>query len=226
MPLSVGTHENLVLHKVVKNDKGTLVIGFKEAGEIDQLAALSAAGQTNFEAQDQDLLIFPPNVKDFNGATKTTDQILKNIAELKDPLDHIAEAYLTVDKRKWDVFKDLDIDKHNISTTLANQATLDKVYDNVVKQFIAMMTPVVGENSKKVRVMFIRSSKAKHFPKLRTKYLNSYPFIEPMSVPTSKLRFSKYEIENGLDNGDRAGGSVAPPVADIEAASALFTPQG
>ena len=85
-----------------------------------------------------------------------------------------------------------------------------------------MMTPVVGENSKLVNVLFTRQSKTKHFPKLRTKWLTGQPFIEDATATPSKLKFSDYEIKNGLDKGDAATGAQAPDANEVEQASSVF----
>jgi len=222
MSLGVGIHKNVQVTKVTKNDKGTLVIGFKQDVEVDPLAALSTAGQTDFDQPELDLLVYSPRVQNFNGGLKNTEELLNSIAELKDPLDHIASVYLTADKRKWDVFANTGITKDNLSSLLAEQTTMDKVYANIITQFISMMTGVIGTSSKKVNVMFIRQSKAKHYPKLRTKYLTTYPFIEPADVNPSKLRFSKYESEQGYDKGDAAGGAQTVNTAEAAQASSMF----
>lgn len=224
MPLPVGINNDIVVNKVSKNDKNTLIINFAQQGEIDPLAALAASGQTNFDVPEQDIMIFPPNVNDFNGEVKDTTKLLASIAELVDPLKHIAETFLVQEKSKFDPFKGIEITKENMDTKLAQQPILDKVYENVVNQFITMMTPVVGPNSTKVRLLFVRSSVAKHFPKLRTKYLSSYPFIERMDIPSSasKVKFTKYEVEKGLDKGDKVNGAQIPPAADVAAAASLF----
>ena len=53
-------------------------------------------------------------------------------------------------------------------------------------------------------MLFTRRSAAKHFPALRTKWLDNQPFVESMTISAeqSKLKFSKYEIEKGKNNPD------------------------
>jgi hypothetical protein len=223
--LRVGLHENLVIHKTTINDQGSLVIGVKQAGEVDELAALSSAGQTSFEQPEQDFLIYPPKVLDYSGNPDTVANLMKKIAQIKDPLDHIAAVYLTADKRKWDPFNGTGITLENRQSKLTDESVMAKIYNNLITEFIAMMKGSIGENSKKVRMIFIRQSEAKHYPKLRNQWLVSQPFIESMEIPASasKLKFSDYEKKKGLDNPNPAGGAQVVSTAEAEAATALFS---
>lgn len=223
--IQVGINENLVITEVSKNDKNSLLIKVKEAGEIDPLAALNSAGSTQFNQATKDLLIYPPSVNNFQGEVDTMEGILKKIAETKDPLDHILQQYSPKSNIKWDIFTGTGITAENIGEKITNQTTLDKIYANIVDQFIKMMTPFAGENSKKVRILFIRQSKAKHFPTLRKRFLESYPFIEPMDVPKaqSKLKFSAFEVTNGLNTGEAVSGAQTVTQEEKNTVEALFT---
>lgn len=221
--LKVGIHDNVVVHKVTKNDKGQLVVGFKKAEEVDMMAALSGSGSTSFEQQEQDIIPFDLKVTDFNGKERTGKEVLTIIADYKDPLDHIARTYLTSDKIKWNPFVGTDVKNDNYNETLTVQTTLSKIQQNINEQFISMMQGVTGPNSKKVRVLFIRSSQAKHYAKLRSKFLDSNPFIEPMDVPVSRLKFTDYEKKMGLDKGDAVSSATPPVAADAKSAADLFT---
>ena len=221
--LTVGIHENLVITKTTKNDKGSLVIGVKQVGEIDPLSALNATGSISLDQKEQDFLVFPPRLEDNQGAVDTKDNLLKKIAEVKDPLDRILQQYTTTANIKWDILANTGLTNENFDVKLKTQGVLDKIYANIVDQFIKQMTPFIGENGKKMRMIFIRQSKAKHYPKLRTKFLDSYPFIEPMTVPVSKLKFSKYEIDNGLNVPDAVTGEQKVSVAEAKEAEALFS---
>ena len=71
------------------------------------------------------------------------------IAEVKDPLTHILLQYTTENNLKWDIFKGTGVTSpEDLKTKLTNQATLSKIYDNIVDQFIAFMKPFVGDNGK------------------------------------------------------------------------------
>jgi hypothetical protein len=222
MSLPVGIHDNIVITKTTKNDKGSLVIGVKQVGDVDPMTALNASGSITLDQKEQDFLIFPPRLEDNQGQTDTKENLLKKIAEVKDPLDRILQQYTTTSNIKWDILAGTGLTNENFETRIKTQAVIDKIYANIVEQFIKQMTPYVGETGKKMRMLFIRQSKAKHFPKLRTRFLDSYPFIEPMTVPTSKLKYSKYELDNGLNIPDPVTGESVVSKEDATTAAALF----
>ena len=219
--LKPGVHENIVTEKVFKNDKGQLVIKFKAAGEIDPLAALNGSGSTSFEQAEQDIIPYDIKVENF-GKTSTWIEMRNSIADYKDPLTHIASAYMTSDKMKWDILAGTGINGQNMEQKFVEQETIAKIQANINDQFIKMMSTVTGLNSKKVRLILIRFLVAKHYPTLRKRYLDSNPFIEPMDVPVSKVKFTKYEIEKGLNNPNPVGAATTVDKLDAEQANNLF----
>jgi len=223
--IQVGKHDNLVISKTVKNDQGSLVIGVKKMTVVDPLAALNASGQTSFDAEQQDFIIYPPKSTNFSGERDNLKNLLMKIGDIKDPLDQIASIYMPAGARKWDLFANTGITpQSNLENELNKQEVMNQIYNNIVGQFITMMAPFVGETGKRVRMIFPRTSVAKHYPTLRKRYLNSQPFIESMEVPAaaSKLAFSKYEKEKGLDRGDVAAPSAPASENDAAEADALF----
>lgn len=223
--IPVGIHENLVVSSTTRNDQGTLVIKIKHASNTaNPLEMLSSSGSLDFDEKEQEFLIFPPKNTQYGGQLSTYQEILRKIGDLRSPLDHILEKYTTTDKIKWDPFKNTNITVDNIESELLNQSTIDAIYNNICEQFIEQMKPFVGDDGKKLRMLFIRSSEAKHFPKLRTKYLESYPFAESMEIPASKskLRFSNYEITKNLNSDAPAQAATGVDSADAKLADALF----
>jgi hypothetical protein len=222
--INVGIYENLVIHKVAKNDQRTLVIGVKEAGKIDPLAALNMTGGTKLEGESKDFLIYPPKVENFEGQLDTYENNLKKIGDIKDQLEHIVKQYITSNNIKWDVFAGTGVTNENIADKLVSAPVLTQVYENITDQFIKMIQPHVGENGKKMRMIFVRSSATKHYPALRKRFLETYPFIESMEIPKaqSKLKFSKYEIDKGFNSGEPAAGAVQASLQEAESASSLF----
>lgn len=221
--ITVGIHQDLVLNKATKNDQGTLVIGVKEAGTIDPLAALSATGTTKFEGETKDFLIYPPKTTNFDGQPDTYQNNLKKIGDIKDQLEHILKAYMSTQMIKWDPLVGTGVTNDNMAAKLTSETVLTQVYNNVVDQFLKMIKPFVSDSGKKMRMLFIRQSKAKHYPALRKKFLDSYPFIEPMDIPaaSSKLKYSAYEIKENLHTGD-AIAAPATSAADANAANDIF----
>lgn len=205
--LNVGIHENVVLDKAARNDRGTLVISYKQVNKVDPLAALKAStARTSLEAQEQRFLIYPISLTDYNGNVDTKDNLLNKIAELKDFLFNILIQYMTADKIQFDPLAGCGVTAENIESKLRTQEVIDKAYSNLCDQFIKQITPFLGESGKKFRVLFVRKSKVSNFPALRRRFLDAQPFMEPMEIPIeqSKLKFSDYEIKNKLDSNEPA----------------------
>jgi hypothetical protein len=219
--LGVGIHENIVVEKAEKNDKGTLEIHFKQIGDINPIDLLNAAGSgsTSFEAKTERITVWRPTLREGQDTYKTASD---KIAELKDTLQSILAQYLTIDKIKWDVFAGTGITADTYKIKVMDY--IDTIYDNIVNQFVKQVTPFVGENSNKFRLLLVRQSAAKHYPKLRSKYLDTNPFIESMSVPASasKLKYTKFEVEKGLNNGTPVDAPAAASTADAKQAESLF----
>ncbi len=221
--ISVGIYENLVIHKIAKNDQGTLVIGVKEAGKIDPLLALNTTGG-KLESESKDFLIYPPKPENFEGQTDTYENNLKKIGDIKDQLEHILKQYITTNNIKWDVFAGTGVTSDNIADKMMSATVLTQVYENIVEQFIKMMKPHVSDNGKKMRMIFVRSSANKHYPALRKRFLDTYPFIESMEIPKaqSKLKFSKYEIDKGFNSGEPVAGAQEASAQEAQTASSFF----
>jgi hypothetical protein len=211
MSLPVGIHHNIVFSKAERNEKGTLIVGFREAKTVNIMEALnSGSGNTSFSSREQDFMIFPPTVEGYGGTVSSPEDIQKKIAEIVDPLSQILNVYQASSKTKWDLFKNTGINASNINDKLLQQSTLDLIYSNIADQFVAMAAPILASTSIKVRLLLIRASQKKHFPGLRKRFLDANPFIESMDVPAeaSRLRFTPFEVKNGLNTGE----PIAPTV--------------
>lgn len=219
--LGIGVNENVVLSKAVKNDQGTLIVGFSEYGEVNPLEALNAAGSTQLEKAERDITVWPIKKDSFAGVPLAYDELMKKIAEVKDPLAHILQAHLPTSSIKWDIFKGTNVTAENIQTSLAEN--IDRIYDNIVTQFCTMAKPILGKTP--VRLLLLRQSAAKAFPTFRKRWLDSQPFIEPMTVPASasKVKFSKYELEKGLNKWEAATATTEASVAEAKEAEELFS---
>lgn len=218
--LKVGIHDNLVIKSTTKNEQGILAIAVKKMTEVDPLEALSSAGRISFDQEEQKFLIYPPRLTTRNNIPLSHKDVMGLLAEVVDPLDHIVCAYKT--KPTWNIYGGTGLNKDNIQTELLKEEVVNKIYGNIVDQFIKEMEPFVGENGKKVRMLFVRKSPLSHFPKFRTKFLANQPFIEPMDVPVSKLAFSPYEKERKLDDPNPVDGAQSVDQADASRADTLF----
>lgn len=218
MSLTVGIHENVVLSKATKNDKGTLVVGFKKVEEIDLIAALNSAN-SSLEAPEQELLMFPPTIKNWDGTLADGKEMLKKVNSFKEPLEHLLSPYLTSDKIKWNIFAGIDgIDTTNLFAKLEDQETVNKIATNIVDDFIKMVTPFLN-NKKKFRLKLIRKNNSRYSALPRYA-----PFVESMDVPkeSSKLKFTQYEIANKLNEPLTAEATTVSS-AEAEEAKSLFS---
>lgn len=224
MSFKVGIHENLIISKVAKNDKGSLVVGVRKVEDFSPLDRLNDTGSTSLEAEENDFLIYPPKNLDYQNNPLDYKQVLIEIANVKDPLDHILQQFVTKSSIKWNIFENTGITAENTTTELLKQTAIDKIYANIVEQFSTMIKPYVGDTTKKLRGVFPRQSKAKHYPALRKRFLDSQPIFEPMTVPVaaSKIKFSDYEKEKGLDRGDQLVATTQATAEQKEKTATLF----
>jgi hypothetical protein len=109
---------------------------------------------------------------------------------------------------------------------ILDETTFMKVFDNMANEFITLMTPFVGDASLRSRLKLQRQNKEKHFATLPKSFLSERPMYESMEIPKdkSKIAFSKWEKDNGLDDGTPASKdaaadkpSEATPTGDPEA---------
>lgn len=219
MSLPIGINENVVLSKATKNDKGTLVIGFKEVKEIDVLAAMNSAG-ASLEAGEQDFLLFAPTIKNFDGSLTSGEKMFKEkVKDFKDYLEHILLQYYTQDKIKWNMFAGIDgINGANVYAKFEDEAVVKKATDNVVNDFIKMATPVLNNTAKKKRLKINRKANSRYVA------LPKYPpFLEDASIPKeqSKLKYSAYELANKLNEPLTAEATTVSS-AEAEEAKSLF----
>jgi hypothetical protein len=225
--IKVGINENVYLAKAARNDKGTLEVTWIDANEAvasESNADMKAELEENLFA-DWDkgeltynentgaggrLMLFPfdskPPMSDPGKVIDGTE--MKNrIGSVRDPLSHILAGYMTKDKiqlRPADIFRGTGIDKDmpSYATKIMSEAVQEKVYSNIVDNFIEQITPFLDNPELTFRLKLPRQSKAKPYPSLPTRFISDEtPFYEPTQVPkeSSKVKFSKWEIDNGFD---------------------------
>jgi hypothetical protein len=210
--LQVGIYKNLVISatSLVASKKDANVknhiITFKQASSGSKLSRLSNATiDSSNEDSSNDFLLFGFKPEKWNGEAMTSDEVYEMIQERRDLLTYILSQYMTVDKIAWDLEKGTGLTDANADTKILDKDVLDKIYLNLSEQFIKMMKPFVGDNGKRFACVFPRSSAKSHFPKLRSRFLDSQGFMAPMDEPAlvAKIGFTKYELEKGLNNPDK-----------------------
>lgn len=221
MALSVGINENVILTKAEvsnENDKTCLILNFREKGkapvEQDRFAQLSGDGvvQTGTGTGDFALRVWPPLPpldKDKSGNAKTVVDMGKeafdNVGEVKNILHQILSCFTTSDKIKLPMFQGMDdvITRENMDTELCKEPIIKQCFLNLANHFVEQVAPFLDKEDCAVRLLLVRQSKEKHYATLRSRFVNDNPFIEPAVIPltASKLKFTKYEMTNGFNDG-------------------------
>lgn len=232
--IRIGITENVYIADVTMDDKNTLLITFDEAGKedkpkVDNYFDNIASDEVIEIEKGTVIRIFPPlPPKADNGRTeeKNVELLVSDINKAKGIVIHILKVFYTTDdlKGKINPFEMLPIDKDNFNTQVVKKEILEGVHKNICKAFVALLTPFLAEK-KMVRLLLVRQSADKHYATFRNRYLDEQPFIESMEIPkeASKLKFSSYEIEKGLDNDipvkkpEGAVPGVAPAAAPLTA---------
>lgn len=202
--LKVGKYENIQF-SAQKNDKGSLVVTAKVAGEEN--FDLDEATTENKGEESQGFLFYPFKTEGYennNLVTKRSNPlIIGDIRDLKAVLTAILQLVMPAEDIVWDLYQGTEVTLDNAKTTLFNDVALGLVYNNLADQFINQLNSSAGKDDL-FRVVFVRTSGPKHYPKFRSKELDVYPFAEPMSVPAkdSKVVFTPYELKAKLDNPD------------------------
>ena len=207
MALTVGIHESVVLgEKTALNDKGNLVISFAtKVDNADLLGALERGEDTSNDSAN--LIQFRFNTI-INGTEQTSGDIGNSVSSFRKQLKDIMLVFMTEEVAEAKInlgnvcFAGLGVTGDNIGTKLKDQNFLDKVYDNMVNAFLNAVKPFI--NGPTFRVILVRSSKAKHYPKIPAKGKFPRVWIESTSVPksASKIAFTDYEIKEGLNSGE------------------------
>lgn len=209
--IQVGINNNVFLKNVVSDDKLWLTLTFEQEQKI-AYSPFEAIGAENEAIEkpisSMDVKIFNlkvPKATDMKGNTRTTAQIeemvTRDITKLKATLLHFLKGYLTKDQIKFDVYRATGITADNYGPSIRQQNILDQITKNLHQDFITMVTSFLT-TKQLFRLLLIRQSKDKHFATLRDNYLDENPIWESMEVPeeATKVKFTKYEIDNGLND--------------------------
>lgn len=231
--IKVGINENVFLKSAaIDPEKGRLTIVWSEIADkpFDPFESLQD-DEVKEPASSLETNLFPPKLGDKameKSAEKRTDMARADLNSTKGILQHIMKQYMTIDqmpKLGAVMFNGLPIDKDNFDKQIQKPEILEGAFRNMANQFIAAMKPFMGDQNLKMRLLLVRQSKEKHFATFRNKYLDENPFLESMDIPTgvSKVKFTKYETDFGLNDGTPiardAADKPAPGNANTQAGS-------
>ena len=215
MSIGVGINENVVIKSAVINDKKRLELELVLAGKegtakksvFDTLLTARTAEDSTFNFK---LNVFGPLLP--NKPDQTNEQKIQlvgaDLTKLIKQLSQILEQYMTVDKidlETMDVqFANTGItDGASFESRILDQDVLNRIYDNITSRFVALIAPYTGKDEFALRLKLIRQSKDKHYATIPGRFITDNPFVEPMEIPleNSRVKFTKWELDNGLDNG-------------------------
>lgn len=204
--IGVGISENVMLSRVAIGEKGALELYFDEAREKASVFDSLQSAKVENTGTEVRLLVFP--FKPPSGVRnegKTEDELIEMTSEdmlkVKNQLSQLLEQYLTSDSIKWDPYAGTGIDNTNYRTMFQSEEALAKVFENYATQFVDMVTTSVGNPALKLRIKLVRQSKDKHFATIPGKFLADNPWVELMEVPAPRVKFTKWEIDNRLNDG-------------------------
>lgn len=228
MKIQVGIHTDVIIQKADFNDKGRFVVFLRKLGEQqekqedDPFAQMNAAEVVEKESGGG-IIFWPfkaPDEKDNKGNVRTTQErgelANNDVSRLKNQLQLILEQYMTKDKIHWSIFDGAAMSKETYWDDIVSQANLDVIYRNICEQFMGMIQPYLDKDEYPMRWKLARQSKEKHYARVPDMYIKDNPFIEPMEVPeaNTRVKWTKYELDNGLNDGTPVSRATADPVED------------
>ncbi len=229
MKIQPGIHKNVVLQKVVINKDGRLALSLRDKEEAQQTEeedpfAAGNAAEVIEKDNGNSIILWPFKTPDSLNKDKTqrTDKERGEIANrdvltLKNQLTQILQQFLVKDDIKWDIYNGTGMTKEGFWEEIFNQQVLDVIYRNICEQFIGMVTPFLDKNEFALRFKLVRQSKDKHYARIPGMYISENPFVELMTIPDeqSRVKFTKYEKDQGLDSAEVVSRNTADADEDI-----------
>jgi hypothetical protein len=216
MAIKIGINENIFIagaEYIPATDKlsASVKIILEESGVTKYANAFERmnADEAVESLPTRELIIFSPSNpldKDGRGNVRTEEQkanlVQGDINSTKAILLHLLTGYMTSKEARLELFEGIDINATNYNSQIIKPPIAQAIFKNMVDQFITKMKPFFGDSTKLFRVLLVRQDAAKPFPTFRKRHIDENPFYEPMEVTKeqSKLMFTPYEIDNGLDN--------------------------
>jgi hypothetical protein len=203
--IQVGVNENVKLKGADINEKGTLTISFIQDGAVATVSDLlnDAAGVKPNDGTTT-IMLFPPS-PEYAGEKRTVEQIAQDLGGFRDQLQHLLQGYVTSEAATLDPYAGLDTSNtESFLASLQTENVIGRIYKNLASQFIAKLKEIGSRlDTDTFRLLLVRRSAASHYGTFRKRFVTSNPFWESMSIPaaSSKLKFTKYEISKGLNDG-------------------------
>lgn len=229
--IGVGINENVVITNAALNEKKNLVITLKPASKVGGAKksifdAMLTAGIQNEGRDGLELQILSFLLPKDKTLEKSIELIFADTTRFKNQLTTILMVFVNADDIK---LADMDVqfagtgitDQETLEKRILSQDVLNKMYENMANHFIQLITPFLNNPDHAVRFKLLRQSKDKHYATIPSRYLDGNPFIESMDIPLaqSNVKFSPYELKEGLDSDAPSTTASAEPKGTAAAAS-------
>lgn len=193
--IKVGVNDPIFIEKLLKNEKGSLVITWKEGDKavkkkVSLFDAMSESSDASGSTEGQlEMLIFPPS-REYQNEPLEPTRLVENLMKLKNQFTHILKRYTTEKNIVWKPFAGIPVTSEEaLLEQVQKEEVFLKIYANLVDQFIEFGKKFKIEDSTKLsRLFLVRQSKEKHYGKLRDSYLDSRPFLEDVLIPKDKSK--------------------------------------
>lgn len=240
--IGVGINKDVIVTNAVFSNepgKARLAITFdyadkakpKDAVKLSPFDQLNTAKVEDEGSSGTTINFFPFKVPTGpKNETKTEDEKIEmvnaDMVKMKNQLTQLLEQYLKTEDIKWDSLYNTGITADNYRSAFLDNDQLAKIFMNYSTQFIAMITPFMNDPVYKLRLKLVRQSKEKHYATIPSKFLSDRPYVDLMQVPDehTKVKFSDWEISNGLNDGKPIQQSQADGGPAAEAAATTGTP--
>jgi len=226
--LQVGIHSNI---KIGENtgltEKGALKVHLVQAGAevISTFAAFSE--EKDIEKNEAGIFIFPPNILEYGKTTtRGPEAIATDLQRMRGWLKGILKIYLTTEQLTSEfgamsMFTGLGVNEENFNAKLQTEEFVLAASANLFSNFLEVVkNHDIAAKTSSFRIKLTRQSKKSNFP---TFPKGKDAWIESMDVAedATKVVFTKYEIENGLNSSARAKAEETPKEEE-KSADALF----
>jgi hypothetical protein len=233
MSVSVGINENVLLSGAevkTDNNKTSLQLSFVEKGnvakELDAFDQLAGDGVVDTGSGGGTVIRMwpplPPLAETKEGTKKSQADLVKEtldaLGERKNSLHQILSCFTTTDQIKFNMFAGMDsITRENREQMIITEPVIKQCFINLANQFVAQVTPFLGKDDCAVRLLLVRQSKEKHYAQFRERFVRDNPFIELALIPKeqSKLKFTKYELDKGLNDGTPIAQAAADTLTEV-----------
>lgn len=218
--LKVGINNDVTLNEVSYDTNAKcLIFSFGEKKNL--IEALS--GVEGFSGNNAVRLWAPADPSKFsNPVENLVDFFSLQLDDRKKVAFQILEQFIPKGDIDIDMLKGLDVNEENISKYLSDYTSVLRIWENFCSQYVRAIT--AAPTDKKLRLLLVRQSKLKAFATFRQRFVDAYPFVEPMDIPIeeSKLKFTAYEITNGLDSNAPIEKPKTEEPVDVDEISELF----